>query len=85
MPHRPPLRAPSPPLPHPLPPPPVPLHALLCFCVCQMPYLLTPEAKSHIMHGEAAMEQQQHLSAAAMQVGVGTGAGRATLGGQAGG
>ena len=34
----------------------------------QMPYLLTPEAKSFIMHGEAAMQQQQHLSAAAMQV-----------------
>lgn len=33
----------------------------------QMPYLLTPEAKSRIMHGEAAMEQQQHLSNAAMQ------------------
>lgn len=33
-----------------------------------MPYLLTPEAKSRIMHGEAAMEQQQHLSAAALQV-----------------
>lgn len=33
-----------------------------------MPYLLTPEAKSRILHGEAAMEQQQHLSAAAMQV-----------------
>jgi hypothetical protein len=32
-----------------------------------MPYLLTPEAKSFIMHGEAAMQQQQHLSAAAMQ------------------
>ncbi|EFN57786.1 hypothetical protein CHLNCDRAFT_21324 [Chlorella variabilis] len=35
--------------------------------ICQMPYLLTPEAKSFIMHGEAAMQQQQHLSAAAMQ------------------
>lgn len=34
----------------------------------QMPYLLTPEAKSRIIQGEAAMEQQQHLSAAAMQV-----------------
>lgn len=33
----------------------------------QMPYLLTPEAKSRILHGEAAMEQQQHLSAAATQ------------------
>ena len=32
-----------------------------------MPYLLTPEAKSRIMHGEAAMQQQQHLSAAATQ------------------
>ncbi|KAL4425546.1 hypothetical protein ABPG75_009562 [Micractinium tetrahymenae] len=35
--------------------------------LCQMPYLLTPEAKARIMHGEAAMQQQQHLSAAAMQ------------------
>lgn len=34
-----------------------------------MPYLLTPEAKSRIIQGEAAMEQQQHLSSAAMQVG----------------
>ena len=36
-------------------------------CCLQMPYLLTPEAKSRIMHGEAAMQQQQHLSAAATQ------------------
>ena len=38
-----------------------------------MPYLLTPEAKARIMHGEAALQQQQHLSAAAMQVSGGQG------------
>ncbi|KAI3438759.1 hypothetical protein D9Q98_001177 [Chlorella vulgaris] len=40
--------------------------AALC-SLCQMPYLLTPEAKSFILHGEAAMQQQKQLSAAAMQ------------------
>lgn len=47
-------------------------HVLLCVprpCM-QMPYLLTPEAKSFILHGEAAMQQQKQLSAAAMQVGL---------------
>lgn len=40
-------------------------NALVSFC--QMPYLLTPEAKSHILHGEAMIQKEQHMSAAAMQ------------------
>jgi hypothetical protein len=54
--------------------------------LCQMPYLLTPEAKSHILHGESMMQKQHIMSAHAMQVclgrvgGVGEGGGTATTG-----
>lgn len=40
-------------------------HALVSFC--QMPFLITPETKSRILHGEAMYEKHQHMSAAAMQ------------------
>lgn len=40
-------------------------NALVSFC--QMPFLLNPEAKSNILHGESMMQKQQHMSAAAMQ------------------
>lgn len=40
-------------------------HALVS--LCQMPFLLDPEAKSKILHGEAAVQKQHHMSAAAMQ------------------
>ena len=35
--------------------------------ICQMPFLLDPEAKSNILRGEAAVQKQHHMSAAAMQ------------------
>jgi hypothetical protein len=40
-------------------------NALVSFC--QMPFLLTATAKSRILHGEALIQKQQHMSAAAMQ------------------
>ena len=40
-------------------------NALVSFC--QMPFLLTPEAKSNILHGESMLQKHQHMSAAAMQ------------------
>jgi hypothetical protein len=40
-------------------------NALVSFC--QMPFLLVPEAKARILYGEAMLQKQQHLSAAAMQ------------------
>lgn len=40
-------------------------NALVSFC--QMPFLLVPEAKGRILNGEAMLQKQQHLSAAAMQ------------------
>lgn len=41
-------------------------HALLS--LCQMPYLLNPEAKSRILRGEAMAQQQNTMAAATMQV-----------------
>ena len=43
-------------------------HTHTLVSLCQMPWLLTPEAKARILHGEALMQQQQHLNQAAMQV-----------------
>lgn len=40
-------------------------NALVSFC--QMPFLLVPEAKARILNGEAMLQKQQHMSAAAMQ------------------
>lgn len=41
----------------------------------QVPFLLTPEAKSRILRAEALMQQQQQLNQAALQVRAGLGAG----------
>lgn len=35
--------------------------------MCQLPFLLTPEAKSKILHGEAMMQKRQHMTQSAMQ------------------
>jgi hypothetical protein len=40
-------------------------NALVSFC--QMPFLLDPTSKSRILNGESMLQQQQHLSAAAIQ------------------
>ena len=32
-----------------------------------MPFLLTPEAKAQVLHGEAALQKQQSMSSAALQ------------------
>eukprot|EP00887_Chlorella_sp_A99_P000742 scaffold5.g742.t1 len=43
-------------------------HTQALASLCQVPFLLTPEAKARILAGEASMQKQQQLNQAAMQL-----------------